>query len=188
MAPGDLLRLEAGCDKRLETCRLKFDNVVNFRGFPHIPGEDWLIGGAGEPAGERRRQPVAAATMTARRIVALARGWIGTPYVHQASCRGAGADCLGLIRGVWRELIGAEPEAVPAYRADWSEAARDERLWAGGAAASGARAKGWRRAAVVLFRMRDRGVAKHLGIVSAAAEPRRRSSMPIPGMASSRAR
>ena len=43
LAPGDMLRLEAGCDKRLETCRLKFDNVVNFRGFPAIPGEDWLM-------------------------------------------------------------------------------------------------------------------------------------------------
>jgi uncharacterized phage protein (TIGR02218 family) len=40
--PGDMLRLEAGCDKRAETCRLKFDNLLNFRGFPDIPGEDWL--------------------------------------------------------------------------------------------------------------------------------------------------
>jgi len=39
---GDLVRLEAGCDKRGETCRFKFDNFLNFRGFPHIPGEDWL--------------------------------------------------------------------------------------------------------------------------------------------------
>lgn len=43
IAPGDLLRLEAGCDRRAETCRLRFDNFPNFRGFPHIPGEDWLI-------------------------------------------------------------------------------------------------------------------------------------------------
>jgi uncharacterized phage protein (TIGR02218 family) len=42
IAPGDLLRLEPGCDKREETCRLKFDNFLNFRGFPHLPGEDWL--------------------------------------------------------------------------------------------------------------------------------------------------
>ncbi len=41
--PGDLLRLEAGCDKRAETCRFKFDNIVNHRGFPFIPGEDWLL-------------------------------------------------------------------------------------------------------------------------------------------------
>ncbi|QBX99848.1 DUF2163 domain-containing protein [Rhodophyticola sp. CCM32] len=40
---GDMVRLEAGCDKRMETCRLKFDNLLNFRGFPDIPGEDWLI-------------------------------------------------------------------------------------------------------------------------------------------------
>lgn len=40
--PGDLVRLEAGCDKRAETCRLKFANFLNFRGFPHLPGEDWL--------------------------------------------------------------------------------------------------------------------------------------------------
>ncbi len=41
--PGNLLRLEAGCDKRAKTCRLKFQNFVNFQGFPHIPGEDWLM-------------------------------------------------------------------------------------------------------------------------------------------------
>lgn len=40
---GDLVRIEAGCDKTMETCRLKFDNQVNFRGFPDIPGEDWLV-------------------------------------------------------------------------------------------------------------------------------------------------
>lgn len=40
---GDRLRLEAGCDKRFKTCRLKFANQVNFRGFPHVPGDDWLL-------------------------------------------------------------------------------------------------------------------------------------------------
>lgn len=42
LAPGDMLRLEAGCDKRAETCAAKFGNFLNFRGFPHIPGDDWL--------------------------------------------------------------------------------------------------------------------------------------------------
>ncbi len=41
---GDVVLLEAGCDKRPETCRLKFNNLLNFQGFPHIPGEDWLVG------------------------------------------------------------------------------------------------------------------------------------------------
>ncbi|MCC6006892.1 MAG: DUF2163 domain-containing protein [Rhodobacteraceae bacterium] len=43
LAPGDAVRLLAGCDKRAETCRAKFDNFLNFRGFPHMPGDDWLI-------------------------------------------------------------------------------------------------------------------------------------------------
>lgn len=42
VVPGDRIRLEAGCDRRAETCRLKFANFPNFRGFPHLPGEDWL--------------------------------------------------------------------------------------------------------------------------------------------------
>ncbi len=63
-------------------------------------------------------------------IVARARAWIGTPYRHQASCRGAGTDCLGLLRGLWREVIGPEPEAVPSYTADWSEPGRSEDLLA----------------------------------------------------------
>ena len=61
-------------------------------------------------------------------VLAIARAWLGTPYLHQASCKGAGADCLGLLRGVWREVVGAEPETVPAYSPDWSEAARREDL------------------------------------------------------------
>lgn len=43
VAPGERVRLTAGCDKRLETCRVKFANVLNFQGFPDIPGEDWLM-------------------------------------------------------------------------------------------------------------------------------------------------
>lgn len=40
---GDLVLLRAGCDKRAATCQTKFNNFLNFRGFPHIPGEDWLM-------------------------------------------------------------------------------------------------------------------------------------------------
>ncbi len=43
VVPGDMVRLDPGCDKRVETCRLKFSNLLNFRGFPDIPGEDWLM-------------------------------------------------------------------------------------------------------------------------------------------------
>jgi len=43
LAAGDVVRLEAGCDRRFETCRLKFANALNYRGFPDIPGEDWQL-------------------------------------------------------------------------------------------------------------------------------------------------
>ena len=53
--------------------------------------------------------------------LAEARTWLGTPYQHQASLKGAGCDCLGLVRGVWRTLYGDEPEATPPYTPDWAE-------------------------------------------------------------------
>lgn len=99
------------------------------------------------------------------RIVDVARDWIGTPYRHQASCKGAGADCLGLVRGVWRELLGEEPEAVPPYTMDWSEPQTFEELWQ--AARRHFDPKPLTNEApgdLLLFRMRDGAVAKHLGI------------------------
>ena len=99
------------------------------------------------------------------RIVSLARGWLGTPYRHQAACQGAGCDCLGLVRGVWGGLYGSEPEAVPAYSMDWGEAQGAELLWQ--AALRHLRpVAGIAPGRVLLFRMRAQSVAKHLGIVS----------------------
>lgn len=101
------------------------------------------------------------------RIVIAARDWIGTPYRHQAACRGAGCDCLGLIRGVWREIRGAEPERPPAYSMDWSEPAREELLWQAAARHLVPRPMTAETAGdVILFRMRAGAVAKHLGIVA----------------------
>jgi hypothetical protein len=53
--------------------------------------------------------------VTREAIVAAARSFIGTPYHHQASCKKAGCDCLGLIRGVWRDVYRPEPEAPGQY-------------------------------------------------------------------------
>jgi NlpC/P60 family putative phage cell wall peptidase len=103
--------------------------------------------------------------MQGDRIVVAARRWIGTPYVHQSAVRDAGSDCLGLLRGVWREVLGAEPEVAPAYCQDWSEPQGEERLWA--AAIRHLRPKALAEDAagdVLLFRMRQGAVAKHLGI------------------------
>ncbi|WP_299408971.1 peptidase [uncultured Roseobacter sp.] len=98
-------------------------------------------------------------------IVTEARDWIGTPYVHQSAVKGAGTDCLGLLRGIWRTLHGSEPEEIPAYSMDWSEPQGEERLWT--AALRHLQPKPLEDEAagdVLLFRMRDSAVAKHLGV------------------------
>ncbi len=107
-------------------------------------------------------------------IVSHARRWIGTPYVHQAATCGAGCDCLGLIRGIWSAVYGAEPEVPPAYSRDWSEPQGQERLWL--AATRHLCAKPLACAApgdVILFRMRRGAVAKHLGLQSVCGDKAR---------------
>lgn len=112
------------------------------------------------------------------RVIEIAKSWIGTPYHHQSSKKDIGTDCLGLIRGVWRDLYGCEPEQPPAYTPDWNE-----RHWS---------AAPWRRVTgtdpllegatrhlrcredehiipgdVLVFRISRHGPAKHCGILSA---------------------
>ncbi len=101
-------------------------------------------------------------------VIAAARAWLGTPYHDQASLRGVGCDCLGLARGVWRDLVGAEPQAIPPYSRDWGETGACEVL------ADGARAMMIEipvaeicPGALVLFRMAPRAIAKHVGILTA---------------------
>lgn len=57
------------------------------------------------------------------RVITTAQSWAGTPYRHQGSLKGVGCDCLGLVRGVWRELHGCEPETLKPYTMDWAETA-----------------------------------------------------------------
>ena len=112
-------------------------------------------------------------------IVRLARLWIGTPYVHQASVKGAGCDCLGLLRGVWRELHGEEAEDPPAYSPDWAEATGRDTLYRAllrhmteiepTALAPGD---------VALFRMGNIGPAKHCGIVADLVLPAEADAYP----------
>jgi NlpC/P60 family putative phage cell wall peptidase len=100
-------------------------------------------------------------------IIAEARLWVGTPYLHQASVRGAGTDCLGLLRGVWRAVFGDEPEEVPAYTADWAEPSRQEVLLEAAQRRLVPHPIGLAEIGdVLLFRMRDGSIAKHLGLQS----------------------
>jgi NlpC/P60 family putative phage cell wall peptidase len=127
------------------------------------------------PVGEKREQaavllPDYAGTPFGDRVVVSARGWIGTPYRHQGSLKGVGCDCLGLVRGVWRELYGAEPEMPPAYQPDWAERGTEDALMAaatrhfGPAVPREAMASG----DLLLFRWRPGMPAKHAGILSKA--------------------
>lgn len=99
-------------------------------------------------------------------LVAEARRWIGTPYCHQASTPGAGCDCLGLVRGLWRARYGTEPEAPPAYSPDWAEAGGDEALWQGLSRHLRPVSGPMRGGDILLFRLRAGSVAKHLGVLA----------------------
>jgi NlpC/P60 family putative phage cell wall peptidase len=120
------------------------------------------------PVGEDDREAIRRGQVVAEKALAEARQWLGTPYQHQASLRGVGCDCLGLVRGVWRALYGAEPEAPPPYRPDWAELggrellaeALERRLIPLDLAAA-------RPGDVLLFRMAPDAPAKHCAIRSA---------------------
>ena len=107
----------------------------------------------------------------AARIVLSARGWTGTPYRHQASLKGVGCDCLGLVRGVWREVMGDEPEPVPPYAPGWAENTGVEAL------ADAARRNLQERPCMdirggdlLLFRWRTHLPAKHAGIATSQTQ------------------
>ncbi|WP_150288104.1 peptidase P60 [Rhabdaerophilum calidifontis] len=110
----------------------------------------------------------AAPQPTRAAIVTAARGWIGTPYRHQASLRGAGCDCLGLLRGLWRELIGPEPAALGPYSPAWAEIGGGDPLIEAARRHLAPRADGSiAPGAVLLFRWRPGLPAKHCGIATA---------------------
>ncbi|MEM9250095.1 MAG: NlpC/P60 family protein [Pseudomonadota bacterium] len=106
------------------------------------------------------------------RVVEVARGWIGTPYCHQASAQNAGADCLGLVRGVWRSLYGPEPQDLPAYTPDWGEPSHTEVIWQACETHLRLRKPGEAPEVgdLLLFRLRPGLVAKHLGIAAASPD------------------
>lgn len=101
-------------------------------------------------------------------VVAEARMWIGTPYQHQASLKGVGCDCLGLVRGIWRAIHGEEPEPAPPYAPDWAEAsAGDPFMEAAMRHLVSIGPADLRPGDVLLFRWRPALPAKHAAVASA---------------------
>ncbi len=106
-------------------------------------------------------------SITRQKIVAVARSWIGTPYHHQASVKGIGTDCLGLVRGVYREVYGHEAEAPPSYTPDWAEASGIETMLKAATRHLDRRSlESMALGDVIIFRLRPSMVAKHAAIVS----------------------
>ncbi len=102
-------------------------------------------------------------------IVGEALSWVGTPYRHQASRRGVGCDCLGLLRGVWRNVFGCEAEDPGVYSADWAECTVEDRLLAAARRHCLERAHSETEPGdMVIFRWRPHLPAKHVGIMTAA--------------------
>ena len=100
-------------------------------------------------------------------IVEEALSWLGTPYKHQASCKGAGCDCLGLIRGTYRHFW-PEPLEPPAYSPDWAEEGGDETLlMAAQTYLDPVAHEAMQPGHVLLFRYRPTYPAKHAGILIA---------------------
>jgi NlpC/P60 family putative phage cell wall peptidase len=100
-------------------------------------------------------------------IVALARAWIGTPYHHQASLRGIGTDCIGLVRGIYRELYGLDAETPPAYSRDWAEGlGRETLIEAARRHLIEIPKTGASPGDVLVFRYRAGGLAKHAAVMA----------------------
>lgn len=100
-------------------------------------------------------------------ILAAARRYLGTPYHHQGALAGAGCDCLGLIRGVWRDLYGSEPEIPPPYGPDWGEVGQTEFLLDAARRHLVPVPLGeTQRGDVLIFRMRPGSIAKHAAILT----------------------
>jgi NlpC/P60 family putative phage cell wall peptidase len=105
-------------------------------------------------------------------IVALARGWLGTPYHHQASLKGVGCDCLGLIRGVYAEACGQPAETPPPYSRDWAEASlRETMIEAAGRYFTPIDPDAAEPGDVLIFRLRPGAMAKHCAIVTGPPGP-----------------
>lgn len=100
-------------------------------------------------------------------VIAAARTWIGTPYHDQASLRGVGCDCLDLARGVWRDVIGDEPFAIPPYSRDWGEAGAREVLVEGATKALiSVQVSDAGPGDLLLFRMHRAATAKYIAILT----------------------
>ncbi len=105
--------------------------------------------------------------MSADIVVQEALRWIGTPYRHQASVRGAGSDCLGLVRGILRKVEPETDISIPPYGADWRSESREEVLLDAARRYLVAVERDPAPGDVMVFRLRRGLPARHCGVMVA---------------------
>lgn len=106
--------------------------------------------------------------MNGLEVALLARSWIGTPYHNRAAIKGAGCDCIGLIRGLWAEIYGLPVPEVPVYSARWTGQNKETEVLLETARQylaevdPGTRAPG----VVLAFRVHPKAIAQHCGVMT----------------------
>ena len=112
--------------------------------------------------------PADTSDIDADSVIVAARRWIGTPYHRRGCKRGSGADCLGLLRGIWADLYGTCVGDIPVYSDDWLETGRRDLLIERLDQTLEARTVSPLLPGHVLaFRFGRNNLSKHVGIVSA---------------------
>lgn len=102
-------------------------------------------------------------------VVQIAKSWLGTPYRHQASVKSQGCDCIGLIRGIYREFYNLEidPQDIPPYQPTWYEVdQKDPLITIGKKYLIEKEVSSVQRGDILIFRMSSTASAKHCSVLS----------------------
>lgn len=111
------------------------------------------------------KNPSTSRTISRDEIIAAAHDWLKTPYLHQSSVKGQGTDCLGLIRGLWRDIYGEEPVTPPPYTPDWNERHGAHEPLLSAARQHLVPCAQAQPGSVLIFRVVKDGPAKHCGVL-----------------------
>lgn len=101
-------------------------------------------------------------------VIDRAQTWVGTAYRHQGAQKSVGCDCLGLIRGLWAEIYGYEPQKPEPYHVDWAECDLKEPMYEAALTYFGApiEISKMHPGCLILFRWHKTSSMKHVGILS----------------------
>lgn len=101
-------------------------------------------------------------------VATLARSWIDTPYHNMAAAKGAGCDCIGLVRGLWAEIYSCPPPSVPVYSPNWVGVDKNDELLLQTARKLLVEVEPTSRGPgiILAFRIHPRAVVQHCGVMT----------------------